>query len=168
MVSTISTLITTTAKLTLMDRSTVLAQVSSQQEARAPGYELMIEPAAQDLVLKLATATSTVSVGRVTVAESRALNESTLTPDTVIRRISNLYLSGMQRCYAERMRDDPAARGTLELSFTIDPTGRVANALARGVSNDLDECVTSRMKGWVFPQPSAATNFSLNLQLAPE
>lgn len=97
---------------------------------------------------------------------------TTLTPDAVIARIEGLYLAGLKRCYARGMAHDATLAGKVRVQFTVDDTGRVTDATATGVADEIDTCVAAQMQHWTFPiprdrhgEPTDAT-FGISLALA--
>ncbi len=105
----------------------------------------------------------------------RGGDDNTLMPDAVLSRIMGLYLSQLQRCYRDYLRDDASARGKVALVFTVNASGRVVDAHASGVAALVDSCIEVRMSGWTFPAPKARqggeateASFDISLQLVPE
>ncbi len=112
--------------------------------------------------------------GRVTVSSKQAFDESTLTPDAVVGKILAAYMAGIKRCYKTYLRQDPAARGRIILSFTVNETGRAVNPKANGFVKEVDTCLDGMMSGWRFPIPkdrdgeSTEASFSIGLQMVPD
>lgn len=107
---------------------------------------------------------------RLTVAPA----ESSLTADTVLAAISSSYLTGIKRCYKERLKVDAEARGKVMLAFKVDEHGKTGEPAASGFEPGVDACITAQMPSWAFPipkdqdgEPTEAT-FRVVLQLVPE
>ena len=112
--------------------------------------------------------------GRISVADKKAYDESTLTPDIVLAKIQSAYMAGLKRCYKEFLKKDASARGKVTLSLTINETGRTVKGAAHGFANEVDECIGNLMTGWRFPIPKdkegdpTEANFEITLQLVPD
>jgi hypothetical protein len=112
--------------------------------------------------------------GRITISDKTGDTDTTLTPDAVLRRIMNLYLAQLQRCYKDYLKKDASARGKVTLAFTVNPTGRVTHPTADGVAPEVSSCIQNRMSGWTFPAPkdkdneATEANFGITLQLVPD
>jgi hypothetical protein len=112
--------------------------------------------------------------GRINVADKQGLDESSLTPDAVLAKIMSAYMAGLKRCYKDHLKSDPAARGKVELSFTVNETGRSVSNRAKGFASPVDSCIQARMDGWRFPIPKDSdseptkASFQIALQLVPD
>jgi hypothetical protein len=112
--------------------------------------------------------------GRISVADKQGLDESTLTPDAVLAKIMSAYMAGLKRCYKDYLKKDPSARGKVQLSFTVNETGRSVSNRAKGFAGEVDSCIQARMDGWRFPIPkdgdgeATDASFSIALQLVPD
>ncbi len=112
--------------------------------------------------------------GRISVSSKPTTDdESSLTPDAVLKRIQS-YMPGITHCYKEYLKKEATARGKVQLTFTVNASGRVVSPSASGFpANEVNSCVQGLMGGWTFPppksdgQPTSAT-FSIGLQLVPE
>ena len=99
---------------------------------------------------------------------------SKLTAETVLARIQTGYIAAIKRCYKDYLKKDATAQGKVVLAFTVDPTGRSAQAAAHGFNDEVDACITAEMASWQFPVPTddqgAATSaqFSITLRLVPD
>jgi hypothetical protein len=89
-----------------------------------------------------------------------------LSPDAALSRIEAVYRPGVQRCYETHLKHDPAARGRVTVTFTVDPSGRLSYREAHGIHPSVERCVEGAMMKWTFPRPSAETTFRLGLQLS--
>lgn len=93
------------------------------------------------------------SQSRLRIGHVEQDEPTSLTPDVVLAKIQRAYLAGLQRCYAQALRDDPALAGKLALSFTVSESGRVSGAQASGLDRDVDVCVEHLMMSWRFAIP---------------
>lgn len=125
-----------------------------------------------------ADATASVSAvttfaGNVSNATVEALDESTLSADTVAAKVDHEYLTEIRRCYAAELAKDATARGKVSMSFTIDERGHVFGLKPHSFTNELDTCISNTTKSWVFPIPKDADGdatdamFQLSLQMLP-
>jgi hypothetical protein len=91
-------------------------------------------------------------------------------PDGIIARIRDQYMRGLMRCYEVGLRGDGSLRGTVAVSFTVLETGKVGDPTARGVSSEVDSCVTTQMASWRFPiqkdKDGDPTELDIKLSLA--
>jgi len=113
--------------------------------------------------------------GRIQVGSPKTSDDTTLTPDAVLGKITSVYLAGLQRCYKNLLKTDPTARGKVGLEFTVNSSGRVTGAHAKADNGDLASCIQSQMANWTFPPPKDSSdksatdaNFSVTLALQPE
>jgi hypothetical protein len=88
-----------------------------------------------------------------------------LTPDVVLATIRTRYLGGVERCYRRQLKKDATARGRVRVSFAVDPKGRVFEGEARGITEQVDDCITAQIAKWRFPRPSEEARFALGLEL---
>ena len=111
---------------------------------------------------------------RVRVDQSATDDESTLSADAVLNRITNTYLIGVQRCYRDHLKVDGSARGKLALRFTVNESGRAVRNHVSGMAPELHACVAARMDNWRFPAPKDGdgqptdASFRLSLMLVPD
>ena len=93
-----------------------------------------------------------------------------LTPDVALARIQSTYRHGVQRCYQTRLKRDPAARGRVIVTFTVDDNGRLAYRSAKGegrsLGRSMEDCVERALARWSFPPPAEQTTFRLALRLS--
>lgn len=112
--------------------------------------------------------------GRISVSDKSGGDDSTLTPDAVLKRIMDIYMSGLKRCYKDYLKVDPTARGKVGLAFTVNEKGRAVSNNAKGFADPVDACIESRMGGWTFPVPkdgdgeATDAQFRISLQLVPD
>ena len=101
-------------------------------------------------------------------------DDSSLTPDAVLRKIMSAYMSGIKRCQKQILLRDPSARGKVKLNFTVNATGRTVSTRANGFDNELDRCISGLMANWRFDVPKDSdgeatdASFEIGLQLVPE
>lgn len=95
---------------------------------------------------------------------------TTLTVQAVLDKIQGVYMSGLQRCYKKGLLDDSKLSGKVSMSFTVSDRGALEDASARGVSGEVDACISSFMGSWRFAIPrdkeGDATDASFKLALA--
>jgi hypothetical protein len=112
--------------------------------------------------------------GRITVSEKASDDDTSLSPDAVLKKIMSTYMSRIKRCYTDYLKKDASARGKVKLAFTVNSTGRVVKPDATGFAGEVDSCVEGLMGGWTFPKPVDAdgdatdATFSITLQLVPD
>lgn len=112
--------------------------------------------------------------GRISVSDKQSFDESTLTPDEVLRKIQQAYMAGLKRCYKQYLNKDASARGKVTLSLTISETGRTTKGNAKGFADEVDSCISGQMSGWRFPVPkdkdgeATEASFAITLQLVPD
>ncbi len=112
--------------------------------------------------------------GRISVASKKSFDDSTLSPDAVLRKIQTIYMSALKRCYKTYLGKDPTARGKVLLSLTVTESGSVVDGRAKGFASEVDLCITAKMRGWRFPIPKdkdgdkTEASFAITLQLVPD
>jgi hypothetical protein len=110
---------------------------------------------------------------RVTVESSRALDDTSLTANAMLERVTSTYMAGIKRCYASGLQNQTSLRGRVTLKFQVTDAGRVDSVLVTGFAKDIDTCLSDRLAKWVFGAPKdkkgEATNasFEIVLQLVP-
>lgn len=115
-----------------------------------------------------------VPTGRITATDKKTFDDSTLTPDAVLRKIMSAYMSGLKRCHKELLKTDPTAKGKVKLSFTVNESGRTVKPNASGFADSLDSCIEGQMGNWRFDIPKDSdgeptdASFEIALQLVPE
>ena len=105
---------------------------------------------------------------RVTGAD--AVDEGSLTADSVVAKVHAAYMPGIMRCY----KTAGTTLTSVRLSFTVDKAGRTTNASSTSSSKELETCLSSLVNGWRFAiprdkdgNPMTAT-FTLGLATDPE
>jgi hypothetical protein len=112
-------------------------------------------------------------VAQISVIGKTAHNKSSLSAAAVAAKITASYLPAIRRCYTELLRKKPGARGALQLDFTVNAVGKLAEPRARTIDESLAECVRSAMVGWRFPIPQSEygeprdARFAVGLRLTP-
>ncbi|MDQ3364293.1 MAG: AgmX/PglI C-terminal domain-containing protein [Myxococcota bacterium] len=97
----------------------------------------------------------------------------TLTAAVLLAKIQRDYLPGLQRCYKQGLATDATLGGKVAVAFTVDERGRVSAPSARGLTAEVDRCITNQMTSWRFPLPKDAdgdptdVDFGLSLALVP-
>ncbi len=100
-------------------------------------------------------------------------DKTSLSIDDVIAKINGPYMAGLQRCYKAGLLHHGDLGGKVSVSFTVDEHGRVSDASATGVANDVDDCVKDQMLRWHFSPPKdkdgdpTDAEFKLGLVLRP-
>jgi hypothetical protein len=115
-----------------------------------------------------------VPTGRISVSDKKTFDDSSLTPDAVLRKILGAYMSGLKRCHKDLLKTDPTARGKVRLGFTVNESGRLVSPKASGFNSQLDSCIEGLMANWRFDVPKDSdgepteASFEIALQLVPE
>ena len=109
--------------------------------------------------------------GRITMKARTALDDTSLTGDAVLAKITSSYLLGLKRCYQRGLATDPGLRGELHLAFTVGPTGR-ATGEATMTSEAVASCVTTVLQTWQFAIPKRGdapveARFTVTMRLDP-
>lgn len=118
--------------------------------------------------------TEKVPKGRIQVASKKGFDDTTLSPDAVLSRIQSVYMSGLKRCQKDLLKTDPTARARVELSFTVNESGRTTSPNAKSDYSSLNSCIKGLMGGWTFPPPKDSdgekteASFAITLALQPE
>jgi hypothetical protein len=118
--------------------------------------------------------TEKVPKGRIQVASKKGFDDTTLSPDAVLSRIQSVYMSGLKRCQKDLLKSDPTARARVELSFTVNESGRTTSPSAKSDHASLNSCIKGLMAGWTFPAPKDSdgekteASFAITLALQPE
>jgi outer membrane biosynthesis protein TonB len=98
-----------------------------------------------------------------------ALDETTLDPSEVAKRIQTRYILGIKRCHQNALKRDPKASGRVELEFTVGPSGQVTKAEVKGFDPEVDSCIKGLTRTWRFGVPKddsgAATTASFVIPL---
>lgn len=112
--------------------------------------------------------------GRIRVGGSSSIDDTTLRPQDVLRRIQQVYMNGLKRCHRDLLKRDPRAGGTVTLRFTVGETGRVVRVKAAGFNADVDRCIEQRAQAWRFGVPKdedgepTMADFKISLVLQPD
>ena len=115
-----------------------------------------------------------VPTGRIRVGDTSSIDDTTLRPSDVLRRIQQIYMNGLKRCHRELLKRDPSAGGTITLRFTVGESGRVTRVKADGFDPGVDRCVEQRAQAWRFGVPkdedgdSTIADFKISLVLQPD
>lgn len=98
---------------------------------------------------------------------------TTLTVQMVLDKINGIYMTGLQRCYKKGLLGDAKLGGKIAIAFTVGERGALEDGTARGVSTEVDACVSSFMTTWHFAIPrdkdgdTTDAAFKLALALQP-
>lgn len=113
-------------------------------------------------------------VGRISVSDKQTFDDSSLTPDVVLKKIQSAYMTGIKRCYTNYLKKEATARGKVKLSLTVNESGRTTDGSAKGLADEVDSCISNLMSGWTFPKPvdkdgdATEASFAITLQLVPD
>lgn len=112
--------------------------------------------------------------GRVTISQRVTFDETTLTPDVVVAKITSVYMAGIKRCYKSYLASDASARGKVVVTLEINEAGRSISPKVAGFASEIDQCLTGMAGNWVFPIPKDAdgekteAGFQITFQMIPE
>ncbi|WP_428267995.1 AgmX/PglI C-terminal domain-containing protein [Haliangium sp.] len=112
--------------------------------------------------------------GRIKMGGTSSLDDTTLRPQDVLRRIQQVYMKGLTRCHRELLKREPGAGGTVTLRLTVGETGRVTRVKARGFDDGVDRCIEQRAGAWRFGVPKdddgdpTSADFQVSLVLQPD
>jgi hypothetical protein len=112
--------------------------------------------------------------GRITIADTTAVDRTSLGAADVTRKIKSVYLTTLRRCYAIALETAPALGGDATLAFTVIESGRAAAVSVHAPEPTLSQCLADQTRNWMFPKPadadaeSATARFRIELKLAPE
>ncbi len=118
--------------------------------------------------------TEKVPSGRIKVGDTSSIDDTTLRPEDVLRRIQQIYMDGLKRCHRELLKRDPTAGGTVTLRFAVGETGRVVRVKAAGFDDGVDRCIEQRAEAWRFGVPKdedgepTSAEFKISLVLQPD
>lgn len=118
--------------------------------------------------------TEKVPSGRIKVGDTSSIDDTTLRPEDVLRRIQQIYMDGLKRCHRELLKRDPSAGGTVTLRFAVGETGRVVRVKASGFDDGVDRCIEQRAGAWRFGVPKdedgepTSAEFKISLVLQPD
>ena len=109
----------------------------------------------------------------VSIVGKIAHNKSSLSAAAVAGKITTSYLPAIRRCYSELLRKKPTVRGSLQLDFTVNAVGKLADPRAKTAEETLASCVAGAMASWRFAIPQSEygeprdARFVIDLRLAP-
>ncbi|MBL0213963.1 MAG: AgmX/PglI C-terminal domain-containing protein [Myxococcales bacterium] len=113
--------------------------------------------------------------GRIALARTQLPDVTSLTAEAVAAKIKAAYLPGLERCYRQRLANDPTARGPLALSFVVTALGRVTGANSTAFHDSVGTCAQTVAATWRFPAPkdpntraAIAAHVVLGFVLVPE
>ena len=66
-----------------------------------------------------------------------------------IRQVVRRNAHRIQECYDKH----PGKAGVVRVQFTIDPEGKVSEATARGIHRDIEGCLETTFRQFLFPAP---------------
>lgn len=118
--------------------------------------------------------TEKVPTGRIKVGDTSSIDDTTLRPEDVLRRIQQIYMDGLKRCHRDLLKRDSSAGGTVTLRFAVGETGRVVRVKASGFDDGVDRCIEQRAEAWRFGVPKdedgepTSAEFKISLVLQPD
>ncbi|MBI5549583.1 MAG: energy transducer TonB, partial [Deltaproteobacteria bacterium] len=74
----------------------------------------------------------------------------------IIGKVISRHANEIRYCYEVELNKEPNLAGKIGVSFTIDSTGAVGDAsIAQSTlnSNNVEQCVLTRIRRWKFPEP---------------
>jgi TonB family protein len=77
-----------------------------------------------------------------------------------ITKVVRTRMRMVQDCYEKELKKDSSLSGKIEIEFTIGEDGRVTEvrvASNKMGSNEVAECIVSRIKSWRFPKPDGGS-----------
>ncbi len=110
---------------------------------------------------------------RVNLGSAVDLEDTTLDPEAVARRIRGQYLQGIKNCHQRVLKADPSAGGRVNIRFTVGPTGNVTDSSVKGFDPTVDQCILGLTKRWRFGAPKddsgkpTSATFQIPLLLKP-
>ncbi len=79
-------------------------------------------------------------------------------PKDVINEVVARHKSEIRACYDAALQRNPSVKGKIVVAFSISPQGVVQTASVKESTvgdSMLGNCITSRVKSWIFPKPEA-------------
>ena len=80
----------------------------------------------------------------------------------IIRRFVKQNLQKITYCYEKELLAVPNLQGTIQISFFITPSGKVASASGAGMNATVASCVAAVIKGIEFPKPKGGGGVQVN------
>jgi hypothetical protein len=75
----------------------------------------------------------------------------------IIRRYLKRNIQKLTYCYEKQLLANPKLEGTVTLELTIEDTGVVSTATAKGVDTNVETCIADVAKGIEFPKPKSGS-----------
>jgi len=122
---------------------------------------------------QMGTAAPTRPTGRISVASNSSTHDTSLTAGVVLKKIQMSYMAGLTRCYNVALAKSPTLAGIVDLTFTIQESGRPIDPVCKGFDPSLDRCIAERVPTWRFPIPTqpdgtaTRAGFSFRFKLVP-
>ena len=70
-----------------------------------------------------------------------------------IRRVIRHHTGQIRSCYEKQHKTTPEIAGVVRVRFTIDLEGKVAEAKAKGIHRNVEGCLETTFRQFVFPPP---------------
>ena len=89
------------------------------------------------------------------VRQGKANVQGSLDKD-IIRRIIRAHINEVRHCYNTGLVKNPALNGRISINFTIDPAGKVPNAVVQEstlADAGVGTCIARSVRRWKFPKP---------------
>lgn len=74
----------------------------------------------------------------------------------VVDKVRTHYYVGIQKCYRDALKANPALAGRVEITIKIGASGNVTDAEVEGFDRGMDACIRSEAMQWVFDNPAKA------------
>ncbi|HEY3802097.1 MAG TPA: AgmX/PglI C-terminal domain-containing protein [Kofleriaceae bacterium] len=99
--------------------------------------------------VKHSSGSATTDVSNMTVAVDGKLDRQ------IARRYLRRVITKLSACYDQTKAHHPElGYGTIKLTFTVDPSGKVSSARARGIDDDVAACVAGVVGALELPKPT--------------
>lgn len=88
----------------------------------------------------------------------------------VVRRIVRAHINEVRYCYNLALRDNPNARGMVEIAWAVDAAGKVKTSAVTksAIKGPIRGCLAKAVKRWKFPKPGDGDDvqvaYKFNLQ----
>jgi hypothetical protein len=104
--------------------------------------------------------------GKIAIVGRQAYDDTTLSVDMINAKVNSVYMTGLKRCYNERLKRSPNARGRMVLRFSVTDRGHMDRVETHGFDTDLDECVRGAAQHWTFAIPKDKTDKAVQASFA--
>jgi hypothetical protein len=76
-----------------------------------------------------------------------------------VRNSLRRYKGQLEQCYNIELNEDESLKGSWQVSFTVEPTGKTSNVSVKGITRNhagLEACILKNVNLWSFPRISDA------------